>query len=233
MTKSEIKLLVSEVTKKTDSMESVYTKVDKIFRIQRDIRPILHNIKESKRQIFKMPVEIHSSFNPKSTKVELETVFEMIKTGSFKSDQESLEILLNENKLMPAVFFANRKRYTPCGIFYHKRGRLDIRILNQLLIFESKKIALTKNDILLLKGDEHTFAFYRQIYPDRYYLLVRTTNLYSRNYFEYQDKIEKYYAKLLGSRLFTSMNLNAAIPFSYDAALYHNAFSKVFSNEAN
>ncbi len=233
MTKSEIKLLVREATKKTDSLESVFTKVDKIFRIQTDIKPILYNIKESKRRIFIMPVEIQSNFNPKSIKVELETIFEMIKTGSFKSDQESLEILLNENKLMPAIFFANRKRYTPCGIFYHKRGRLDIRILNQLLIFESKKMALSKNEILLLKGDEHTFAFYRQIYPDRYFLLVRTIKLHSRNYFEYQDKIEKYYAKLLGSKKFTSTNLNAAIPFSYDAALYHNALSKVFSNEAN
>jgi hypothetical protein len=233
MTKSEIKLLVREVAKKTDSMESVFTKVDNLFRIQRDIRPILHNIKESKRQIFIMPVEIHSSFNPKSAKVELETVFEMIRTGSFQSDQESLERLISENRLMPDVFFAYRKRYTPCGIFYHKKGRLDIRMLNQLLIFESKKMALNEKDILLLKGDLHTFSFYRQIYPDRYYLLVRTIKLHSRNYFEYQDKIEKYYAKLLGSKKFTSMNLNAAVPFSYDAALYHNALSKVFSNEAN
>lgn len=233
MTKTEIKLLVKEVAKKTDSLESVFTKVENLFRIQRDIKPILFNIKESKRQIFKKPVEIHSNFNPKSLKVELETVFEMIKTGLFKSDQENFETLISENRLMPVIFFANRKRYTPCGIFYNKRGRLDIRILNQILIFESKKKSLNENEALLLKSDLYTFAFYRQIYPDRYFLLVRTIKLHSRNYFEYQEKIEKHYANLLGSPKITSMNLNAAIPFPYDTALYHNALSKLFPNETN
>ena len=219
MTKSEIKLLVKEVTKKTDSLESVFTKVDNLFRTQRDIQPILFKIKESKRPIFKLPVEIQSTFNPKSTKVELESVFEMIKTGRFKSDQESLEKLLIENRLMPAVFFENRKRYTPCGIFYHKRGRLDIRILNQLLLFESKKVALTDNDILLIQNDIHTFAFYRQIYPESFYLLVKTINMNSRNYVDFQEKIEIYYANLIGSGKIFAKELKAAIPFSHDATL--------------
>lgn len=228
MTKSEIKLLVREVTKKTDSMESVFTKVDNLFRTQRDIQPILLNIKESKRPIFKLPVEIQSTFNPKSTKVELESVFEMIKTGRFKSDQESLEKLLIEMRFMPAVFFENRKRYTPCGVFYHKSGRLDIRLLNQLLLFESKKDALTENDILLIKNDIHTFAFYRQIYPNCYYLLVKTSNLNSRNYVDFQEKIENYYVNLIGYGKIFAKELKAAIPFSHDAALYHNTQSIPF-----
>ncbi len=228
MTKSEIKLLVKEVTKKTDSLVSVFTKVDNLFRTQRDIQPILLKIKESKRPIFKLPVEIQSTFNPKSMKVELESVFEMIKTGRFKSDQESLEKLLIENRLMPVVFFENRKRYTPCGIYYHKRGRLDIRILNQLLLLESKKVALTENDILLIKNDIHTFAFYRQIYPNCYYLLVKINNLNSRNYVDFQEKIEIYYANLIGFGKIFAKELKAAIPFSHDAALYDNTQSIPF-----
>lgn len=227
MTKSDIKNLVNKVLLKTNKFEDVFTKADSMFTTQRDIKPILASIKESNRNSFKYPVEIRGNF--KSYKVELATVFDMIRNGDFKLDQELLERLIEVNNLLPTVFFENRKKFTPCGVFYHKLGRLDIRILNQLLLFESKKLALNQTDIQNIKSDEYTFAFFRQIFPDRNYLLVRTSNMNSRNYFEYQDSAEAYYTNLLGAKKFISMDLNSLIPFSYDTELYNNTQSKSFT----
>jgi len=226
MRKSEIKNLVNKVLQKSNKFEDVFTKVDSAITAQRNIKPILESIIENKRNSLGYPVEIRGNFQPKSYKVELRTIFDKIKNADFKSDQELLERLIEENNLLPTVFFENRKRYTPCGIFYHKYGRLGIRIINQLLLFETKRLALNQTDIQNIKSDEHTFAFYRQIFPDCYYLLVRTYNMNSRNYFEYQEKAEMYYANLLGSRKIIAMDLNVVISFSFDAELYNNTQSK-------
>lgn len=229
MTKIKVKLIVKDVLKYTKGFDSVFTKSDKLFTTNRDIKPILSSINANNRTIIKYPVEIVSNIKPKIYKIALATVFDKIKNGEYKSDQETLERLLVEKKLMPTVFFSNRKKYLPCGIFYHRKNRLDIRILNQLLLFESIKMTLTDNDMQLIKNDIHTFAFYRQIYPDCYYLLVKTCNLNSRNYMEFQEKIEIHYANLIGSGKIIAKELKVAIPFSYDAALYHNTQSIPFA----
>lgn len=228
MTKTEIKTIVNAVLKRTNKFEDIFSKTDSILITQRNIKPTLDFVKSDKKSSLINPTEIFSNFKPKSYKVELVTIFEMIKNGSYKSDQELLERLIEENTLLPSVFFENRKKYTPCGVFYHKYGRLDVRILNQILLFEYKENALNKSEIQIVKSNEYTFAFYRQIFQNKYWLLVKTTNMNSRNHFEYQKKIETYYSKLLGSKKITTMNLNAAIPFSYDVELFHNKQSLPF-----
>lgn len=229
VTKKEIKQLVKKVLLKSNNFEDVFSKVDCTLTSQRNVKAILESLKTSKTNSFKYPVELCGNFKTKTIKVELFNIFDTIRNGSFKADQELLERLIKENILLPTVFFENRKKYTPCGIFYHKFGRLGIRILNQILLFETKKQTLTQADIQIIKNNENTFAFYRQIFPDCYFLIVRTINLNSRNYLDYQDKAETHYFNLLGSRKVFSMDLNAAIPFSYDTGLYLNSLSKPFT----
>lgn len=228
MRRSEIKDIVNKVLQKTNKFEDVFTKADSIFTTQIDIKPILASFKESKRKRFNYPVEIINNFKNKSSKVELVSIFDIIRSDKFKSDQELLKRLIEDDIFLPTVYFENRKRYTPCGIFYRKTNAIGIRILNQLIILETKKNIISQSEIQIIKNDEHTFAFYRQIFPGSYILLVETINLNRNNYVEYQEKIESYYAKLLGSTKVKAINLNTSIPFSFDSELYYNIHSKQF-----
>lgn len=228
MRRSEIKDIVNKVLQKTNKFEDVFTKADSIFTTQIDIKPILASLKEIKRNSLKYPVEIRSNFKPKFYKVELVAIFEMIRNGDFKLDQELLKRLIEDDNFLPTVFFENRKRYTPCGIFYSNAIALGIRILNQLIILETKNNTLSQSEIQIIKDDEHTFAFYRQIFPGSYILLVETINLNRSNFVEYQEKVEIYYAKLLGTAKVKAMSLNTSIPFSFDSELYYNIHSKLF-----
>jgi hypothetical protein len=228
MNKHEIKELVRKVRNISNSLESVFTKSHILLSAPRDVKTILSSIKNHKKTTIQIPVEIRSTQQPKSFRVELTSIFDDIKNGKYQSDQDLLERLLIENTLMPAIFFSNRNCYTPCGIFYHSAQRLDVRILNQLVLLVSKESSLSKEDMQLLKNDEHTFAFYRQIYPNRYFQLVRTTKMHSRNFVGFYDKIETYYSKLLDATKLTAMSLNIAIPFSYDKDLIYREHAKPF-----
>ncbi len=228
MNKLIIKALAIKVANKTNSLEDVFTKVDDMFVTQRDVKTILTSLKNHNRTALKIPVEIRSIKQSKSLRVELTSIFDDIKNGKFKPDQDLLERLLIENTLMPAIFFGNRNSYTPCGIFYHTAQRFDVRILNQLVLLASKESSLSQEDIQRIKNDEHTFAFYRQIYPNRYFLIVRTTKMHSRNFVGYNDKIESYYSHLLHMNKLMAMPLNIAIPFSFDIDLFFREHSKQF-----
>lgn len=228
MNKSTIKALVRKVANKTNSFDAVFTKEDDMFVTQRDVKKMLTSLKTHKRTTLQIPVEIRSTQQPKSLRVELTSIFDDIKNGKYQSDQDLLERLLIENTLMPTVFFGNRNCYTPCGIFYHSARRLDVRILNQLVLLASKDSSLSQEEIQRIKNDEHTFAFYRQIYPNRYFLFVRTTEIHSRNFISYFDKIETYYSQLLHATKLTAMPLNIAIPFSFDKDLFYHKHAKPF-----
>jgi len=228
MNKSTIKALVRKVTNKTNSFEAVFTKEDDMFITQRDVKKILTSLKTHKRTTLKIPVEIRNLDQPKSLRVELISILDDIKNGKYIADQDLLERLIQENKLIPNHFFGIRSSYTPCGIFYHQKERLGTRILNQLVLLSSKESSLNQEDMQRIKNDEHTFAFYRQIYPNQYFLLVRTSKMHSRNFVGYYNKIETYYSKLLDATKLTAMPLNIAIPFSFDKDLFYREHAKPF-----
>lgn len=180
---------------------------------------------------YKCPVLLYLGNMKFSMKYELEDILEMIKNGATKAETEyyNNHFKKQENNLLKQQFLNNFKAFTPCGIFYNRKTRVEIKHLNGIVMLQNIYETLTEQQLQQIKYDKLTFAVFSLLETNRYAVLVKTQGMTSKNYRQFQSFVQNYYNDLLKDRILNHIQLNSAISLSYDAKLYCNLNSPIVS----
>ncbi len=178
---------------------------------------------------FRCPVMVYFHSKSLYMKSELEDILNLIKSDALKleSDYIRKEIKGDDNKIR--LFIEKQKKFTPCGLFYARRDRIDIRQLNGIILLENYWAKLTIQQIQAIKNEPYTYAFFRQLEKDKYAIFVKTSGMTSRNYETYRYQLKEYYRKLIDSDAITASSINRSIYLSYDKGLYRCDEIKYYS----
>lgn len=179
---------------------------------------------------YKYPVTLYLGNKKFNIKFDLEDILEMIKNGATNVETEyySIQFKKSENNPVKQQFLNNFKAFTPCGVFYSRRKRIDIKQLNGMIFLECNSDNITLEQIQVIKSEPYTYAFFRQLEKDKFAILVRTSGMTSRNYEQYQYQLKEYYRKLIGSDAISASYINRSIYLSHDKELYLNLLSFLF-----
>lgn len=173
---------------------------------------------------YKYPVMLYLGNKKFSMKYELEDILEMIKNGATKAETEyySNHFKEHENNLLKQQFLNNFKAFTPCGIFYNRKSRIEIRQLNGLLMLQNNYNSLNTDQLIQIKNDKLTYAVFRLLDSNRFGVLIKTNGMTSKNYKKFQQFIFSHYNTLLGNNHLIYTQINLPIPIPSDTNIYIN-----------
>lgn len=180
---------------------------------------------------YKYPVMLYLGNKKFSMKYELEDVLTLIKNGAAKAETEYYRKHFKEYEINPEKqqFLNSLKSFTPCGIFYHRKTRVEIRQLNGIVMLQNIYEELSEEQLQQIKDDKLTFAVFSLLDVNRYTVLVKVQGINSKNYRQFQNFVQNYYNDLLKDRILNHIQLNSAISLSYDTKLYCNLNSPIVS----
>ncbi len=178
---------------------------------------------------YKYPVMLYLGNKKFSMKYELEDILEMIKNGLTKAETKYYKnhFKEQENNLLKQQFLNNFKAFTPCGIFYNRKSRVEIRKLNGIVMLENHGESFSSKQLKAIKEYSLTFAFFRKLDTDKFIILTKTCGMNGKNYKEYQKFIQEKYIKILNTADIHIACLNNTISLSHDSELYQNPNSVV------
>lgn len=184
---------------------------------------------------FTYPVNLFIGNKKFNTKFELEDVLEMIKNGAAKVETEYYRQHFKEyeTNLQKQQFLNSLKSFTPCGIFYNRKSRIDIRQLNGILMLQNNSVSLTDKQSDLIRNDKFTYAFFRLLQSNSFAVLVKTNSMTSKNYKHFQNYVEKYYHNLLHEKILNQTQINKVVYVTYDSELYCNNDSSILVARSN
>ncbi len=169
---------------------------------------------------FRCPVMVY--FHAKSThmKCELEDILNLIKSDAQKLESDYIRKEIKGDAEKIRLFIEKQKKFTPCGLFYGRRDRIDIRQLNGIVLLENYTDKLTFQQIQAIKNEPYTYTLFRQLEKDKYAILVKTSGMTNRNFETYRYQLKEYYRKLIGSDTIVASSINRAIYLPHDKGFY-------------
>ncbi len=184
---------------------------------------------------YKYPVMLYLGNKKFSMKYELEDILEMIKNGATKAETEYYrkyftEIITNKQKQQ---FLNSLKSFTPCGIFYNRNSRVEIRQLNGIVMLQNIYVEINEQQIQLIKDDKLTFAVFSLLDINRFVVLVKTTGMNSKNYKEFQKYVKTYYHNLLRENILHETQINTTVYVPCDENIYFDIHSNILSTKSN
>jgi len=184
---------------------------------------------------FKYPVMLYLGNKKFSMKYELEDILEMIKNGATKAETEYYNNHFNEhgNNLLKQQFLNNFKAFTPCGIFYNRKSRVEIRKLNGIVMLQNNYEEINEQQLQLIKDDKLTFAVFILLDINRFVVLVKTTGMNSKNYKEFQKYVKTYYHNLLRENILHETQINTTVYVPCDKNIYFDIHSNILSTKSN
>ncbi len=199
-----------------------------IQTLRADLKVITDLYLESPGNRIKFPVHLFGRKKMSDSVAELEEAFDLIKSPYTSHLPKNYAYFLNNSIDYLGEYTKDYKRYTPCGLFYTSKDRIDIKKLNGIIMLRTTANRLTDKDKKLITSCPYTFAFYKQLQKDHYILLVRCEGLNNRNYAEFQGIIEKFYVQLIKENKFFAPLINDQVLVSHDIKLYHNPNSLLY-----
>jgi len=162
---------------------------------------------------FKYPVMLYLGKKKFSMKYELEDILILIKNGATKAETDYYRKHFKEYHInaQKQLFLNNLKSFTPCGIFYNRKKRVEIRQLNGIVMLQNIYETLTEQQLKQIKDDKFTFAVFSLLDIHRYAVLVRTQGINSRNYKQFQQYTEDYYRTLLKVKVLVKVEINTVV----------------------
>ncbi len=181
---------------------------------------------------YKYPVMLYLGNKKFSIKYELEDVLDMIKNGATKAETEyySNNFKEQENNLLKQQFLNNFKAFTPCGIFYNRKTRIEIRQLNGIVMLHNIHDTFNTLQLQQIINDNLTFAVFKLLDSERFAVLVKTTGITNKNYKLFQQKIEQYYNVLLKGPILKTTEINSVVYLVNDKSIHFktNKIAEVF-----
>lgn len=178
---------------------------------------------------FNCPVMLYLGNKKFSMKYELEDILTLIKNGAAKAETDYYRKYFKEYEINPQKqqFLNSLKSFTPCGIFYHRKTRVEIRQLNGIVMLQNIYEALTERQLQQIKDDKLTFAVYNLLDVNRYAVLVKVQGINSKNYRQFQSHIEDYYNLILNNHILNNSLINKLVYLSLDTSIYVNSECKI------
>ena len=178
---------------------------------------------------YMFPVMLYYKIKTYKIKYELNDILNIIKSDVMKIESDFIKNEINDDEKRLQIFLDMQKTFTPCGIFYGRKSRIDIRHLNGIIMLENFNEYLSFEQVEIIKSDKYTFAFFKQLERKKFIILVKTSGMTTKNYESYRLKIKEYYQTLLNNKdIFTSF-INRAICLSYDKELFWNTKCNYFN----
>lgn len=190
---------------------------------------IKHKYLHKKSVPFICPVMVYFQSKSVHMKCELDDILNLIKSDAMKLESDYISNVLKGNADKMRLFVEKQKKFTPCGIFYGRRDRIDIRQLNGIILLETYQDRLTSQQIEAINKESYTYSSFRLLEKDRYAILVKTTGMTGRNYKSFQYQLKEYYRKLIGIDTIYATDLNRAVTLSHDKGLYKSDTIKYYS----
>lgn len=180
---------------------------------------------------FKQPVMLYLGNKKYSIKYELEEILEMIKNGATKAETEYHRKHFSGSEYNPQKqqFLNSLKSFTPCGIFYNRKTRIEIKQLNGIVMLQNMYEELDEQLLQQIKEDKLTFAVFRILDSNKYAVLVKTNGIKSKNYKKFQQYIDDHYRKLLNVNILRNLPINLPLLLSFDATIHINSSSTIVS----
>lgn len=178
---------------------------------------------------YKYPVMLYLSKKNFSIKYELEDILTLIKNGVAKTETDYYRKHFKEYDInaQKQLFLNILKSFTPCGIFYNRKTRIEIRQLNGIVMLQNIYEELTVQQLQQIKNDKLTFAVFSLLDTSRYAVLVKTQGMNSKNYKQFQQYLEDYYRKLLNNYKLKSTLIDKLVYLSFDTSIYINTSYKI------
>lgn len=178
---------------------------------------------------YKHPVMLYLGNKKFSIKYELEDILEMIKNGATKAETEYYRkhFTESESNKQKQQFLNSLKSFTPCGIFYNRKSRVEIRKLNGIVMLENHGEGFSSNQIKKIKENSLTFAIFRKLDTDKIIILIKTYGMNAKNYKAYEKFIQELFNKILNTSDIHFACMNNIIYLSYDSELYLNPNSVI------
>lgn len=173
---------------------------------------------------YNCPVMLYLGMKKFNAKYELEDILQQIKSGVTKDETLYFKNHFKEydTSILCKQFLINFKSFTPCGIFYNRKSRVEIRQLNGIVMLQNFYEELSTEDLNQIKNDKFTFALIRLLQSNRYAILVKTNGMNSKNYKQFHKYVQNYYNDILGNRLLNQIEINSAIYLASDEKIYVN-----------
>lgn len=180
---------------------------------------------------YQHPVMLYLGNKKYHIKYELKDVLTLIKNGATKIETEYYREHFNEfdTSILHQHFLNNFKSFTPCGIFYNRKSRIEIRQLNGIVMLQNLYHHLNSEQLNIIKNDKLTYALFRLLQPNRYAVLVRTKGMTSKNYKHFQNYIHSYYENLIKVNILKQIQINMIVHLSHDENIYINIGSDIVS----
>lgn len=194
---------------------------DKAYFKYEFLKQIYFN-KPSKK--YDCPVMLYLGNKKFNSKYELEDVLQQIKSGATRIETEYYRNQFKgyDTSILCKQFLNNFKSFTPCGIFYNRKSRVEIRQLNGIIMLQNFYEELSTEQLSQIKNDKFTFAVIRLLEPNIYAVLVKTNGMTSKNYKQFQNYVENYYNDLLEDRILIPMQMNRIVFLAFDQHIYIN-----------
>lgn len=194
---------------------------DKAYFKYEFLKQIYFN-KPSKK--YDCPVMLYLGNKKFNTKYELEDIFQQIKSGATRTETDYYRSNFKEfdTSILCKQFLNTFKSFTPCGIFYNRKSRVEIRQLNGIIMLQNFYEELSSEQLNQIKNDKFTFAVIRLLQPNRYAVLVKTNGMTSKNYKQFQKYVQDYYNDLLEDRILNQMQINTIVYLAFDQHIYIN-----------
>jgi len=173
---------------------------------------------------YKFPVMLYLGNKKFSMKYELEDILTLIKNGAAKAEIDYYRKHFKEYDInaQKQQFLNSLKTFTPCGIFYRRKTRVEIRQLNGIVMLQNIYEELTAQQLQQIKNDKLTFAVFSLLDTSRYAVLVKTQGINSKNYKQFQQYIEDYYRTLFKVKLLIKMEINAVVYIANHFNIHQN-----------
>jgi hypothetical protein len=180
---------------------------------------------------YKYPVMLYLGNKKFSIKYDLEDILELIKNGATKAETDYYRKHFNAYEInsQKQQFLNSLKSFTPCGIFYNRKSRVEIKQLNGILMLQNLYDNLNTEQLQQIIDDKLTYAVFNLLDSDRYAVLVRTNGMNSRNYMQFQKYSKSYYYHLLHEKILKTAQINEVTRITHDENLYYNPNSDIVS----
>jgi len=177
------------------------------------------------------PVMLCLGMKKFNLKYELEDILQQIKSGSTKDETQYFRNHFKEydTNLLHNQFLNHFKSFTPCGIFYNRKTRIEIRKLNGIIMLQNNSEDLTDEHYNQIKNDKFTYVLFKLLQPNRFAILVKTNGMTSKNYMHVESYIQNYYRNLLQENILNQTQINTVVYVSHDEKLHHNKDSSILS----
>jgi hypothetical protein len=178
---------------------------------------------------FKYPVMLYLCKKKFSMKYELEDILTLIKNGAAKAETDYYRKHFKEYEINPQKqqFLNSLKSFTPCGIFYHRKTRIEIRQLNCIVMLQNIYEELSNEQLQQIKDDKLTFAVFSLLDTNRYAVLVKVQGINSKNYRQFQQYVEDYYRTLLKAKVLVKVEMNTVVYLASDERFCINMQSSI------